>query len=257
MNNIDFGRHSNDYAEYRPGFPPSFYEKLNSIVNIKGTRSLDLATGPGIIALELAARGSSVTGIDISEGQIAAAQGEAKKRNLPVKTKFIVAKAEDTGQDPNSFDLVTAGQSWHWFKSDQAMKEVKRVLHPGGLLVIANYCYLAEHSSIAHDTEDLILKFNPTWPMAGNKGVFPHLIDEVINGGFELVEQFCYDHKEEFSHIRWRGRMRTCNGVGSGGLSPDEVIQFDKELDELLKRKYSDPLFVEHRLWCVIAKKPE
>ncbi|MGD8306702.1 MAG: class I SAM-dependent methyltransferase, partial [Ignavibacteria bacterium] len=86
MNKIDFGRHSNDYAECRPGFPSSFYERLNTVININGTRVLDLATGPGIIALELAARGSSVTGIDISEGQIAAAKSEAKKRNLDDKT---------------------------------------------------------------------------------------------------------------------------------------------------------------------------
>lgn len=255
MSKIDFGRHSNDYAEYRPGFPPSFYEKLNFVISIKGTQSLDLATGPGIIALELAARGSSVIGIDISEGQITAAKSEAKKRKLEDKTKFIVAKAEDTGLGPNSVDLVTAGQCWHWFNSDAAMKEVKRVLRPGGLLIIANYCYLAEHSTVAHDTEELILELNPTWPMAGNKGVFPHLIDDVINGGFKLVQQFCYDHTEEFTHKKWRGRMRTCNGVGSGGLSPSEVQRFDEELSQLLKDKYPGPLFVEHRVWCVIAKK--
>jgi hypothetical protein len=91
--------------------------------------------------------------------------------------------------------------------------------------------------------------------MAGNKGVFPHLIDEVIKGGLELVEQFCYDHTEEFTHQRWRGRMRTCNGVGSGGLSPSDVQLFDEELDKLLKSKYPEPLFVEHRVWCVAAKR--
>jgi hypothetical protein len=60
MNNIDFGRHSDDYAAYRPGFPASFYRRIDAIARIGESRSLDLATGPGTIALELADLGSTV-----------------------------------------------------------------------------------------------------------------------------------------------------------------------------------------------------
>lgn len=70
---VDFGRHSDDYASFRPGPPESFYRRIESLVSLRGTRALDLATGPGTIALELAARGCSVVGIDISPEQIGAA----------------------------------------------------------------------------------------------------------------------------------------------------------------------------------------
>lgn len=256
MSNTDFGRHSDDYAEYRPGFPASFYERIDSIIPIKDTHSLDLATGPGTIALELAARGSTVIGIDISKGQVNVAERVAIERKLGGKAQFKIATAEKTGLQANSFDLVTAGQSWHWFDSKAAMAEARRILHPGGVLVIAHYSYLAEHSDIARETEALILKFNPSWSKAGEPGVYPEQIDEVIRGGFDLVEQFCYQHDEEFSHTRWRGRMRTCNGVGSGGLSPSEVVRFDNTLGRLLNEKYPDPVLIPHRVWCVVARKP-
>ncbi len=136
------------------------------------------------------------------------------------------------------------------------MVEIKRVLRPGGVLAIAYYSYLAEHTPVAHETEDLILEFNPSWTMAGSTGIFPERIDELIHGGFRLVEEFCFDHDEEFSHARWRGRMRTCNGVGSGGLSPSEVLRIDDALSRRLSRKYPDPMVVEHRVWCVVARKP-
>ncbi len=256
MNKIDFGRHSDDYADCRPGFPASFYRRLDAIAPIRGCRSLDLATGPGTVALELAALGSSVVGIDIAAGQIAAAGRVAQQRNLEGRAHFRVADVEKTGLDASSFDMVTAGQCWHWFDSAAAMAEALRVLRPGGLLVIAHYCYLAEHSPVARDTEELILEFNPSWSMAGWSGIFPELIDEVIRGGFRLVEQFCYQHMEEFSHARWRGRIRTCNGVGSGGLPPAEVPRFDDALSRLLSDKYPEPMQVEHRVWCVVARKP-
>lgn len=256
MSTIDFGRHSEDYAAYRPGFPASFYQRLDAITRIRGSRALDLATGPGTVALELAARGSAVVGVDISADLITTAQRVAKERNLEDNVRFRVARAEQTGLAANAFDLVTAGQCWHWFDSAAAMAETQRVLRPGGVLAIAHYSYLAEHAPVAHDTEDLILTFNPSWTMAGSAGIFPELIDDVIYGGFSLVEQFCYQHEEPFSHARWRGRMRTCNGVGSGGLSPAEVRRFDEALGRLLRSNYPDPMLVTHRVWCVVARKP-
>jgi SAM-dependent methyltransferase len=256
MTAVDFGRHSDDYAEYRPGFPASFYRRLDALIPIRGSRALDLATGPGTIALELAARGGSVVGVDVSAEQVATAARVARERGLGDRASFRVGDAQKTGLEASSFDLVTAGQCWHWFDSAAAMAETLRVLRPGGVLAISHYCYLAEHSDVARDTEALILERNPSWSMAGWSGIFPELIDGVIRGGFELVEQFCYHHHEEFSHARWRGRIRTCNGVGSGGLPPAEVARFDGDLRRLLREKYPDPLTVEHRVWCVVARKP-
>lgn len=256
MDNVDFGRHSEDYATYRPGFPASFYQRLDGFAPIRGSRSVDLATGPGTIALELAALGSSVVGIDVSTGQVATARRVAEGRNLADRAHFGVARAESTGLAAGTFDLATAGQCWHWFDGAAAMAEVRRLLRPGGVLAIAYYSYLAEHSPVARDTEELVLEFNPGWTMAGWSGIFPERIDEVIRGGYRLVEEFCYHHDEEFSHARWRGRMRTCNGVGSGGLPPAEVARFDEALARLLESRYSDPMVVEHRVWCLVARTP-
>lgn len=256
MTAVDFGRHSDDYAAHRPGFPESFYRRLDAIAPLKGARCLDLATGPGTMALELASRGAAVVGIDVAPGQIAAAQSLSKDRGLEDGASFQVARAESTGLEAGSFDLVTAGQCWHWFDSGAVMAEAMRVLRPGGRLAIAYFSYLAEHSPVARDTEALVLEFNPSWNMAGSTGIEHERIDDVIRAGFRLVEQFCYDHDEEFSHARWRGRIRTCNGVGSGGLSPSEVARFDEALGRLLSSRYPDPMHVQHRVWCVVAGKP-
>ena len=166
MSDIDFGRHSEDYAVYRPGFPASFYERLKAMTPIRESHALDLGTGPGTMALELAALGSSVIGIDTSAQQIATAQRVARERNLEDKVRFRVASAENTGLDASSFHLTTAGQCWHWFDSKAAIKEVHRVLRPDGLLALAYYSYLPAYSPVARETEDLILQFNPSWTMA-------------------------------------------------------------------------------------------
>lgn len=55
---IDFGLRSRDYALHRHGPPARWYERLASFAPIEGSRVLDLATGPGTVAFELARRGA-------------------------------------------------------------------------------------------------------------------------------------------------------------------------------------------------------
>lgn len=255
MSWIDFGRFSSDYSVHRRGFPASFYDRLASVVALTDRVVLDLATGPGTIALELAERGNRVIGIDLAPGQITVANRLARERGLD-HASFLVATAERTALRSGVFDLVTAGSCWHWFDQGGVLEEVGRLLRPGGELVIAHNAYLAEHSPVARDSEALILEFNPGWPMAGESGVHPDQIDAVIRGGLELVEAFCYDFDEPFSHERWRGRMRVCNGIGSGNLPLAAVERFDSALGRMLAQRYPDPVIVRHRIWCVVARRP-
>jgi SAM-dependent methyltransferase len=252
---IDFGRHSGDYATQRPGFPDSFYTRLERLRPLTGARVLDLGTGPGTMALPLAERGAHVTGTDISENQIAAAREQAELRGLSDRCTFEVGSAEQSRFANNSFDVITSGTSWHWFDHAKALDECTRLLAPGGLLVIAHYIYLANHSELARDSEALVVKHNPAWKLGGFNGLLPWLVDGVITDAMKLCEQFVYDHDRPMTHESWRGRMRTCNGVGSGGMNEATVQRFDEDLAHLLATKHPEPITIPHRIHCVIAQK--
>lgn len=252
---IDFGRHSGDYATQRPGFPESFYERLERFRPLTGARVLDVGTGPGIMALPLAERGAHVIGTDISAQQIAAASALAIARGLTDRCTFEVGAAEQARFASGSFDVITAGQCWHWFDHEKALAECTRLLAPGGLLVIAHYSYLPQHSALVRDSEALVQKHNPGWTLGGFNGLLPWLVDGVVTEAMKLCEQFAYDHDRRMTHEAWRGRMRTCNGVGSGGMDEATVERFDGELAALLAAKYPEPLAVPHRVHCVVAQK--
>lgn len=255
MQTVDFGKRSQDYARFRPGFPESFYTRLAAFQELANTHAVDLATGPGVMALELARRGAQVTGIDISENQINAATEQANQAGLSDRCRFLVSGAEATGLPTASFEWVTAGQCWHWFDEPKALAEADRLLKPGGLLVIAHFSYLASLSEIARLSEELILQHNPDWQMANSSGMYPDQVRAVTEAGFELLEQFCYHHDEAFTRESWRGRMRTCNGVGSRDVGPDTVAAYDADLDRLLRERFQEPLIVPHRIWSVVARK--
>jgi ubiquinone/menaquinone biosynthesis C-methylase UbiE len=252
---IDFGKRSDDYANARPGFPASFYERLERFTPLAGKRVLDLATGPGTVALELAARGAQVIGTDIAEGQLAAARTLAAARGLNARASFELAPAEAHPHPDASFDLITAGTCWHWFDHKRALKECGRLIAPRGYLFIAHYAYLPKHSPVAADSEALVLQLNPSWKLGGTNGLLPWLVDDVISPWFELVELFVYDHAQPMTHAAWRGRMRTCNGVGSGGMDDATVARYDAALAALLAEKYPEPLQIPHRVHCVVARR--
>jgi 2-polyprenyl-3-methyl-5-hydroxy-6-metoxy-1,4-benzoquinol methylase len=85
---IDWGKTSLDYAKYRPGPPPSFYEKLKAYgIGTSGQSILDLATGTGVLARQFAKQGCEVVGSDISAEQIKMAGTLAKLDHLEITSR--------------------------------------------------------------------------------------------------------------------------------------------------------------------------
>jgi len=90
-------------------------------------RLLDVASGPGYVAAAAAERGVSAVGIDLS-----AAMSEAAARLCP-GADFCVGDAEQLPFAEASFDAVAANFGLlHLARPEQALREARRVLRPGG-----------------------------------------------------------------------------------------------------------------------------
>jgi SAM-dependent methyltransferase len=244
---IDWGKTSADYAQWRPDYPPDFYLRLAALgVGRPGQTILDLGTGVGYLARNFARQGCLVAGVDISAGQIAEARRCAERERLSID--FRVAPAEETGFPDGAFDAVTASQCWLYFDRERAIAEVKRLLRPGGLLATCHFCWLPRLDSIARASEELVLQFNPHWSAAGWSGEIP-AIPGWAEGRFRLVGMFVFDTRIRFTREQWRGRIRACRGVGAS-LLPEDVSRFDAAHDELLEKIAPESFTVLHRIDC-------
>lgn len=249
----DFGRRAADYARYRQGFPPELFRRLAAMgVGVADQRLVDLGTGTGTLARGFAARGCAVTGLDVSADMLAAA------RMLAPEITFSAAPAEDTGLPAGQWDVVSAGQCWHWFDRPAALVEARRLLRPGGALVIAHMDWRNYLGETLDRTLAIVREHHPTppkpveWPV---DGIYSCWLPEVEAAGFGAVEVLAFDVDLIYTHEGWRGRMRA-SVLSGAALSDEAMTDLDRAIAEMLAEEFPDePMIIPHRVCAVVAYK--
>lgn len=127
-----FGAHSAEYNTARSGFPDEAFDWLWRYFQTKRPRILDVGCGTGIATRQLEARGAEVIGADMDPLMIA----EANKAGRDIT--YVTAPTEKLPFFDASFEAVTAFSAFHWFANETAVKEIARVLVPGGTLMTVN-----------------------------------------------------------------------------------------------------------------------
>jgi len=123
-------RMARDYLTQRP-FPPELAEAIARDGGLgPQTRALDLAGGPGSLALALAETSAQVTLMDLSRGFVLAARREAARRGRPLEA--IHESCNRLVFHDGRYDVVTVSQALHWLDDVMVCRGVGRVLKPGG-----------------------------------------------------------------------------------------------------------------------------
>ncbi len=118
---------------------------------VTGTETvLDIATGTGFTALAFAPLVSAVVGLDVSSQMLEKARQEAESRGIGT-VEWRQGSAERLEFRDESFDLVTCRVAPHHFLNvPQFVREVKRVLKPGGKFLLADTTVPDGEGEIGH-----------------------------------------------------------------------------------------------------------
>lgn len=120
-----FARAPEAYERGRPGYPAAAVERLASVLGLRrGVRVLDLAAGTGKLTRALAGTGAEVVAVEpVAEMRAALVS------SLPF-VEALEGAAEAIPLGAGAVDAVACGQAFHWFRGEEALAEIHRVLRP-------------------------------------------------------------------------------------------------------------------------------
>lgn len=142
---------------------------------VSGKRVLDVACGEGYGSAMLSDSAASVVGVDVSADAVAHASERYNRKNL----QYVLGDAAALDLPTASFDVVVSFETIEHLAHQQAMLDgIKRVLAPGGLLIISSpnkrvYSDLAGHHNEFHVKE-----------------LYFEELDELLRARFEHIAYF-------------------------------------------------------------------
>ena len=114
----------------------SILELVEKFVPEKGSKVLDIGCGPGFLAIDLGRKGYVGIGMDISDKMLSIAKKQVSESDIR-GWNFLLGDAERTNLEDASFDCVIASGVIEYMTEDSKMlKEINRLLKPGGCLIL-------------------------------------------------------------------------------------------------------------------------
>ncbi len=129
-----FTNKADHYVKYRPSYPKEFIDYLSSEAGFgKDSVVADVGAGTGILTKLLLDQVQSVFAVEPNPEMRHAGEkfcGEYKNYIS------VDGSAEATSLPDQSADFITVAQAFHWFDRERAGVEFRRILKPGGLVVL-------------------------------------------------------------------------------------------------------------------------
>jgi SAM-dependent methyltransferase len=229
---------------------------LDAVDAREGTDLLDVGTGPGFVAAAAAARGATVTGIDVADAMVEIAQ-----RRVPAG-RFQRGSAESLPLPDASFDAVVANfVLLHLGHPDRAVAEARRVLRRGGRGAFSLWDSITVNRALGVFHE-AIERANvtppddqPTGPPMFALGVSDSFAELLTDAGFESVTVVAHTSELRIDPAEWwdatlRSTPRTGRVISQ--QSPAVQAQVRAHYDELVA-PYAQGRFVVLPVAAVVA----
>nr|BBH86888.1 S-adenosyl-L-methionine (SAM)-dependent methyltransferase PhcB [Thermosporothrix sp. COM3] len=209
---------------------------------------LDVATGPGSIAMAFAEAGCDVIGIDLTDAPLAIAELKRKERGLE-RLRFQVGDAEQLPFEDQRFDIVVSRFALHHVETPRRMlAEMTRVCRPNGSVVI-NDLITSEHPARAEYQNRFERLRDPSHTQALSISALLALFTAC---GLEIEHISTETRPQQLES--W---LRNAHTPEQQAVEVREMLQRDSEQDLSGTRPYvqDGQLYFSHRIALCIGRK--
>jgi len=198
-----FSNRVEDYVKYRPGYPPQVIEVLRDRCGLNPTSVIaDIGSGPGNLARLLLE----------NDNEVFAVEPNAEMRNAGQQLlgrcdryHSVDGKAEETSLADASVDFITAAQAFHWFDWQQTKTEFRRILRPGGWVVLLWNDRRLNSSPFLREYEQFLLRFGTDYALVKDQG--GAAVKAIADFFSNRLETVVLDNSQFFDFEGLRGRL--------------------------------------------------
>lgn len=124
------------YSRFRVPYPESLVARLKADAGLGyDSQVLDLATGPGRLALALAPSLREIVAVDVEPEMLEEGRRVARRERI-ANVRWVQARAEELTIASGSLDLVTIGEAFHRLDQDVVLDRIGQWLNVGGCVAI-------------------------------------------------------------------------------------------------------------------------
>jgi ubiquinone/menaquinone biosynthesis C-methylase UbiE len=212
------------YERGRPDYPAAAIEKIVQMLELRPGRTvLDLAAGTGKLTRLLVPSGANVVAVE----PVQEMRGELERvvRGVAV----LGGTAERIPLTDSYVDGVTVGQAFHWFDEAPALREIHRVLKPGGGVALI-WNARDERSELQAALSDLIAPLEGDTPRRTKRDWKTMLAE---SGLFERCERKLFEHVQETDE---QGVVDRVTSISFVALAPDSVrAELERTIRDLVR----------------------
>lgn len=224
-----FSSRVDDYQRYRPSYPPGIVPLLERECGLNANSTVaDIGSGTGLLAKLFLDFGCNVIGIEPNQEM-----RQAGDLFLAQYARFssVDARAEQAELAASTVDLVTAGQSFHWFDATSARSEFSRILRQQkSVALIWNEREVT--GGFLAGYEELLHRYAPDYSNVDHRRIAADQISAFY--GHPNWKLATFPNVQEFDLDGVRGRLRSSSyAPNPGEVSYEPMMQ---ELSELVEK---------------------
>jgi SAM-dependent methyltransferase len=225
-----FSNRVENYAKYRPDYPREILDLLRHKCGLnKESVVADIGCGTGISSQMFLENGNRVFGVEPNEAMRAAAIKLLERYPWFVP---VDGTAEATTLLDGSVDIVVAAQAFHWFDPAGTRAEFKRILRPGGFIVLIWNERQLNTTPFLAEYEAFLLKYATDYTKVRHENTDAESLKNFFEGEPAAAT---FENVQVFNFEQLKGRML------SSSYMPDEQSDvFSAMVEEL------QTLFAKH-----------
>lgn len=179
------------YARGRPYFHPLVIEKVSAALGIRAPLRLaaDVACGTGLSSLALLGLADRVVATDVSPEMLALAPADER-------IDYRLARADALPLGDGQADLMTVSSAFHWLEREAFLQEARRVLRPGGWLVVYENYFESKHPNPG--LTEWVKSYYQAHPSPPRDRT-PFTDESARKAGFDFIERLTYENTWTFT----------------------------------------------------------